>query len=113
MSLDRRFLTCAAAVLTLFAGASSAIAKSHTTHSSRISGVVLSINAKRHTLKLRVTHTARHRKAAAHAASAAGGPAVQVAFGNATVTGPNGAVAVGDDGTVTTDGAGGPTTVAA
>ena len=113
MSLDRRFLTCAVAVLALFTGASSAIANSHAKHSSRISGVVLSINAKRHTLKLRVTHAAHHPKAAAHAASSGGGPAVQVAFGDDTVTGPDGAVAVGDDVTVTTNGAAGPTTVAA
>lgn len=104
MSLDRKLLTCAVAMLALLIGTSSAFAKTHRTHATRISGVVVSINAKRHTLKLRVAHATGHRKATARAASADGSSAIVIAFGDASVTGPNGAVAVGDDVTVTTDG---------
>lgn len=112
MSLDRRFLMSAATVFVLLVGTTSALAKTHTTRTTRISGVVLSINAKRHTLKLRVTHSAKHPKAKARAASAGGSPTIVIAFGDASVTGPNGAVAVGDDVTVTTDAPAGQTTVA-
>src|SRR5579859_7101641 len=54
--LNRRFLTCCATVLALLIGSSSAFAKTHAAHNTRISGVVVSINAKRHTLKLRIRH---------------------------------------------------------
>jgi hypothetical protein len=54
MSLDRKLPLCAVAVFALLIGSSSAIAKTHVAHTTRISGVVVSINAKRHSLKLRV-----------------------------------------------------------
>lgn len=113
MSQHRRLLTCAVTVLALLVGASSALARTHATHSTRISGVVVSINAKRHTLKLRVGRTAKQRRATARAASAGGSSTIVVAFGDASVTGPDGAVSVGDDVTVTTDGPASQTTVAA
>ncbi len=112
MSLDRRFLMCALAALALLAGASSAIAKSHASHGARITGVVVSINAGRHTLKLRVSAATSSRRATARAA-AAGSRIVTVAFGDASVSGPGGAVVVGDDVTVTTAGPAGQSTVAA
>jgi hypothetical protein len=77
---------------------SSAFAASHTTHARRVSGVVLAINAKQHTLKLRVNGVAkRHAAARAARATVAGADhTIVVSFGNATVSGPGGAVAVGD-----------------
>lgn len=113
MSLNRKFLPCAVAALTLLMGASSALAKTRAVHTTRISGVVVTINAKRHTLKLRVAHASKLRKASARAASAGGSSTIVVAFGDATVKGPDGAVAVGDDVTVTTNGATGHNAVAA
>ena len=103
----RRLLACAVAALVL-ASPAAALAATHAGHSHKVSGHVLSINAKRHTLRLRLRHAAR----GAHAAAAAGGPVIVVSFGNATVSGPNGAVAVGDDVTVTTQTSSGQTTVA-
>jgi hypothetical protein len=114
LSLDRRFLICAVSSLALLSGVTSATAKPQVTHTTtHISGVVVAINARRHTLKLRVSHAASQHKGAARAASAGGAATIVVAFGNASVSGPDGAVAVGDDVTVTTDGPSGPTTVAA
>jgi hypothetical protein len=111
--LNRRFLTCGATMVALLIGSSSAVAASHATHKKHISGVIVSINAARHTLNLRVTHATKHHKVrAGHAASAAGSGGILVAFGDATVHGPNGAVAVGEDVTVTTTGTVGQTAVA-
>jgi hypothetical protein len=95
----------------LLIGSSSALAKTHAAHKTHISGVIVSINAKRHTLKLRVKHGAKH-KAGAVARAASGGAGIEVAFGHATVHGPDGAVAVGDDVTVTTTGPVGQSAVA-
>jgi hypothetical protein len=114
--LNRRFLTCVATMFALLIGSSSAVAATpatHATHKTRISGVIVSINATRHTLKLRVTHGIKHHKVrAGHVASAGDSRGILVAFGDATVHGPNGAVAVGEDVTVTTTGTVGQTTVA-
>jgi hypothetical protein len=111
--LNRRFLTSCATVFALLIGSSSAVAATRAAHTTHISGVIVSINAKRHTLKLRVTHAKKHHKAGkAASAASAGGAAIEVAFGNATVHGPNGAVAIGDDVTVTTTGPVGPSVVA-
>ena len=105
MLANRRFLTCCATALALALCSSTALAKTPAAHTTRISGVVLTINAKRHVLKLRIKHAAKTKKAPlARAASAGGSSTITVAFDNATVTGPNGAVAVGDDVTVTTTG---------
>ncbi|HVC85716.1 MAG TPA: hypothetical protein VNC12_10750 [Solirubrobacteraceae bacterium] len=97
-------------------GSSSAVAASpaaHATHKKHISGVIVSINAARHTLNLRVTHGTKHHKVRpGHAASAGDSGGILVAFGDATVHGPNGAVAVGEDVTVTTTGTVGQTMVA-
>ena len=113
MLLNRRFLTCGATVLALLIGSSSAVAATHAAHTTRISGVIVSINATRHTLKLRVTHGTKHHKAGpARAASAGDSRGILVSFGDATVHGPNGAVAVGDDVTVTTTGPVGQSAVA-
>jgi hypothetical protein len=112
--LNRSFLPCLAAALALLATAApTALASTHPTRTARVSGVVTSINARRHTLKLRVAHSAKLHRAGARAAAVAGSQTIVVAFGDATVQGPDGAVAVGDDVTVTTDGPAGPTTVAA
>ncbi len=104
---NRRLFACAAAALIL-ASPAAALAASHGGHSHKVSGHVVSINAKRHILRLRLRHAGR----GAHAAAAQGGPVIAVSFGNATVTGPDGAVAVGDDVTVTTQTSSGQTTVA-
>ena len=109
MPQDRRLLTCVVTMIALLIGATSALAKTQSAHSTRISGVVVGINAKRHTLKLRVAHTAKHRVAAARAAAAGGSSTIVVVFGDAKVSGPDGAVSVGDDVTVTTNGSAGPT----
>ena len=103
---------CALTALALLAGASSAIAKGHTSHGARITGVVVSINDRHHTLKLRVSAARSSQRATARAA-AAGPRLVTVAFGDASVSGPEGAVAVGDDVSVTAAGSAGQTTVAA
>jgi len=114
--LNRRFLTCGATMVALLIGSSSAVAASpaaHATHKKHISGVIVSINAARHTLNLRVTHGTKHHKVRpGHAASAGDSGGILVAFGDATVHGPNGAVAVGEDVTVTTTGTVGQTMVA-
>jgi hypothetical protein len=109
---NRKFLMCCATVLALVVGSSTAVAKTHAGHTARVSGLVVSINAKRHTLKLLVKHAVKHHKAVARAASANGSSTILVAFDHATVKGPNGAVAVGDQVTVTTTQAVGATTVA-
>ena len=112
MLANRKFLMCCATVVALVIGSSTAVAKTHAAHTARVSGLVVSINAKRHTLKLLVKHGVKHlkhHKALAHTASAA---TMLVAFDHATVTGPNGAVAVGDEVTVTTTQTVGATTVA-
>ena len=113
MLLNRRFLTCGATVFALLIGSASAVAATHAAHTTRMSGVIVSINATRHTLKLRVTHGTKHHKAVTvRAASAGDSRGILVAFGDATVHGPNGAVAVGEDVTVTTTGTVGQTAVA-
>jgi hypothetical protein len=99
---NRRYLTCCATVLALLIGSSSAVAKTHAAHTARISGVVVSIDAKRHTLKLHLKHVKLPRVATA--ASAGGSSTILVAFDHATVKGPNGAVAIGEDVSVTTTG---------
>jgi hypothetical protein len=98
-------------VLALLISSSSAVAKTHAAHTARISGVVVSINAKRHTLNLHVTHALKQHKLAT-AASAGGSSTILVAFDHATVKGPNGAVAIGEDVSVTTTGPVGATAVA-
>jgi hypothetical protein len=106
-----RALTVLAVAALALACAGSALAAGH---SQRISGRVVSINIARHTLRLRVAHARKARVADASGGSqsAGPGPVVVVGFGNATVTGPDGAVAVGDEVTVTTGGASGQTDVA-
>src|SRR5579862_1904260 len=89
-------LTFALASLALFAGAAAAVA-APASHAHHITGRVVAINVRRHTLRLRVVHARR-----ASAAAVGGGPVVVVAFGSAAITGPDGAVAVGDEITVTT-----------
>lgn len=113
MSVDRKLMTCAATVLVLVIGVPSALAKTQTGHTARISGVVLSINTKRHTLKLRVARPIKQRKASARVASAGGSSTIVVAYGDATVSGAGGAVAVGDDVTVTIESPARHTAVAA
>src|ERR1039457_7079251 len=111
--LNRRFLTCGATVFALLIGSSSAMAATHAAHTTCISGVIASINATRHTLKLRVTHGTKHHKAVTvRAASAGDSRGILVAFGDATVHGPNGAGAAGEDVPVTTTGTVGQTAVA-
>ncbi len=113
MLLNRRLLTCGATMFALLIGSSSAVAATHAAHATHISGVIASINAKSHTLKLRVTHGSTHHKTvAARSASAGDSRGILVAFANATVHGPNGAIAVGDDVTVTTTGPVGQSAVA-
>ena len=94
----RRLLSCAAVLFAALAFTSSALAASHKSHSRRVSGVVLAINAKQHTLKLRVKHAAKHHAAAAAVRATAAGAdnTIVVSFGNATVSGADGAVTVGD-----------------
>src|ERR1019366_7497231 len=83
--LNRRFLTCGATVFALLIGSASAVAATHAAHTTRISGVIVSINATRHTLKLRVTHGTKHHKAVTvRAASAGDSRGVLVAFGDRT-----------------------------
>jgi hypothetical protein len=108
--LNRRFLTCCATVLAMLISSSSAVAKTHAAHTARISGVVVSINAKRHTLKLHIKHVKHPRVATT--ASAGGSSTILVEFDHATVKGPNGAVAIGEDVSVTTTGPVGATAVA-
>jgi hypothetical protein len=105
----RRLSIPVAVVVTALSCSTAALAA---VHPHKVSGRVVSINVKRHTLKLRETHAAKAGTAAAHAAAAVG-PVVVVAFGKATVTGPNGAVAVGDDVTVTTQTGSGPAVASA
>jgi hypothetical protein len=97
-------------VLALLISSSSAVAKTHAAHTARISGVVVSINAKRHTLKLHIKHVKHPRVATT--ASAGGSSTILVEFDHATVKGPNGAVAIGEDVSVTTTGPVGATAVA-
>jgi hypothetical protein len=114
VSFGRSSLPCLAAALALLATAApNALAGTHPVRTARISGVVTAINARRHTLKLRVAHSGKLHRAGARAAAVGGFQTIVVVFGDATVQGPDGAVAVGDDVTVTTDGPAGPTTVAA
>ena len=72
MLANRKFLMCCATVVALVIGSSTAVAKTHAAHTARVSGLVVSINAKRHTLKLLVKHGAKHHKAVARTASANG-----------------------------------------
>ena len=111
MLSNRRLLTCCATVLALVVCSSSALAKSPA-HKTRFSRVAVNINAKRHILKLHVKHGAKRFATGAHSASAGGSATILVSFDHATVSGPNGAVGVGDDVTVTTSGPLGTTTVA-
>ena len=86
-----RLLACAAAALAILTAVPVALAAgAH--HSRQLHGRVIAINARHHTLRLRVLHAKR-----ASAASAADGHSVVVSFGDAKVTGPNGAISVGDD----------------
>jgi len=94
----RRLLSCAAVLVAALAFTSSALAASHKSHSRHVSGVVLAINARQHTLKLRVKHAAGHH-AATHGvrATAAGADGtIVVSFADAAISGSDGAVAVGD-----------------
>jgi hypothetical protein len=92
----RRLLSCAAVLVAALAFTSSALAASHRSHSRHVSGVVLAINAKQHTLKLRLKHAARHHAAAVRASAAGADNTIVVSFANATVRGSDGAVAIGD-----------------
>ncbi len=101
-----RLLACAAAALAILTAVPVALAAgAH--HSRQVHGRVIAINARHHTLRLRVLHAKR-----ANAASVGGGHAVVVSFGDAKVTGPNGAISVGDDVVVTESGSGSGTPVA-
>jgi len=101
----RRLAVLAAVIAAACAFATGALAASHPRH---VSGRVVSIDVRRHTLRLRVKNAARARAADASGGfQAAGGSLLTVSFGDATVTGPDGAVAVGDEVNVTTqDGSG-------
>ncbi len=95
-----RLLVSAAAVLAILIAVPAALGATSAHHSSRqLHGRVLSLNARKHTMRLRIVHAKR-----ASAASAAGGPSVVVSFGDAKVTGPNGAIEVGDEVVVTESG---------
>lgn len=115
MPPKRHLMSCAAVLFAALTCASSAVAKPHhASHSRHLSGVVVSINAKQHTLKLRVKHaTKRHGQfAPARATAAQATDGIVVSFGNATVSGPDGAVAVGEHVNVTCSGLVGSTAVA-
>src|SRR5580704_3094842 len=102
-----RLLACAAAAFAILIAVPAALAASGAHHSRQVHGRVIAINARHHTLRLRVLHAKR-----ASAASVGGGHAVVVSFGDAKVTGPDGAISVGDDVLVTESGNGGGTAVA-
>lgn len=99
----RRLLSCAAVLVAALTFSSSALAASHKSHSRHVSGVVVAINAKQHTLKLRVKHAAEHHAATnvVRARAAGADNTIVVTFGDATVSGSDGAVAVGDHVNVT------------
>jgi hypothetical protein len=90
---------------------SSAFAKTHVVRARRVTGVVLAINAKRHTLKLRAGERALARSAAA--GTGPNGRVLNISFGDANVSGASGAVTVGDVVTVTTTSGDGSNPVAA
>ena len=94
--------------------APAALATHHTAaRTHHLSGVVVSINASHHTLKLRLRHgSSHHGKAASARIAEAGSGTVVVSCAHATVKGPDGAVAVGDRVSVTTNGLLGGTVVA-
>ncbi len=102
-----RLLACVAAALAILIAVPVALATTSAHHSRQVHGRVISINARHHTLRLRVLHAKR-----ASAASVGGGPALVVSFGDAKVTDPNGAISVGDDVVVTESGNGSGTPVA-
>jgi hypothetical protein len=103
-----RLLASAVAVLALVVAVPAALATTGSHHHTRqVHGRVISINARRHTLRLRVLHGKR-----ASAAAVGGGQTLDVSFGNAKVSGPNGAISVGDDVVVTEGGNSGGTPVA-
>ena len=82
-----RLLACAAAALAILIAVPVALASTHAHHSRQVHGRVIAINARHHTLRLRVLHAKR-----ASAASVSGGPAVVVYTPNPT---PGSVVAVG------------------
>ena len=102
-----RLLACVVAALAILIAVPAALATTSAHHSRQVHGRVVAINARHHTLRLRVLHTKR-----ASAASVGGGPAVVVSFGDAKVSGPDGAISVGDDVVVTESGNGSGTPVA-
>jgi hypothetical protein len=89
---NRKVLTGVIAALAVLAGSASALAHAphHSHHARRVAGVVVAINSSQHTLTLRIRHG--HRLSAADAR----GGLVTISFGDAEVSGPDGAVAVGD-----------------
>ena len=112
VSSPRRLLSVCAVLVASLALVSSAVARPHVRHAHRVSGLVAAINVAQHTLKLRLHHGAKRHAASAGIATASGAGTIVVSFANATVSGPNGAVAVGDHVTVTTNGPVGPSAVA-
>lgn len=98
----RRTISYLACLAALVAVPASALAKAHATHAKKVTGVVVSINARHHTLKLRVHHAAAAR--VADTSSGRGGSLVSFSFGEASVNGGDGAVAIGDDVTITETG---------
>ena len=102
-----RLLACAVTALAILIAVPAALAATSAHHSRQVHGRVIAINARHHTLRLRVLHAKR-----ASTASAGGGQGLVVSFGDAKVSGPNGAISVGDDVVVTESGDGSGTPVA-
>ena len=102
-----RLLACAAAALAILIAVPAALASTGAHHSRQVHGRVIAINARHHTLRLRILHAKR-----ASTASAGGGQALVVSFGDAKVSGPDGAISVGDNVVVTESGNGSGTPVA-
>jgi hypothetical protein len=112
VSSPRRQLSVCVVLVASLALVSSAAARTPARHAHRVSGVVAAINVAQHTFKLRLHHGAKRHAASARIATASGGGTVVVSFANATVSGPDGAVTVGDHVTVTASGPVGSNTVA-
>ena len=102
-----RLLACAAAALAILTAVPAALAAgAH--HSRQVHGRVIAINARHHTLRLRVLHAKR----ASAGLGAAAATRSSCRSADAKVTGPNGAISVGDDVVVTESGNGSGTPVA-
>ena len=110
MRSQKSVLTLLGCALAL-AGASSALAGAPRAHTVKISGVVVAISARHHTLSLRSPRGIRARGLGR--AARAGGSLITIVLGRAHVQGPSGSVVVGDQVTVNASVAGGAAPVAA